>query len=174
MPVRLNNVFITYVIYLRQMVWPAGLTAFYPFPEKSFPFWEVALAFLLLAAITGGVVACRRKRPWLWVGWFWYLGMLVPMIGIVSAGDFAHADRNTYLPQIGLYVLVTWAVADWGARWNQRRLVWGGLMIAVVGALMFCARAQASYWKNSESLWTRALACTSGNYLAHNNLGDLP
>jgi Flp pilus assembly protein TadD len=171
MPVRLDNVFISYVVYLRQMVWPTGLAAFYPFPQKSPPFWEIALAFLLLAVICAGVLAFWRKRPWLSVGWFWYLGMLVPVIGIVSAGDFCHADRNTCLPQIGLYVMLTWAVADWCAHWNQRRRVLGGLMIAVVGALMFCAQAQTSYWKNGKALWTRELACTDGNYLAHNNLG---
>ena len=170
-PVRLGNAFISYAVYLRQMVWPAGLAAFYPLPEASPPFLEIALAFLLLAGITGGVLASWRTRPWLLAGWFWYLGMLVPAIGIVSAGDFAHADRNTYLPQIGLYVPLTWAVADWCAAWNRRRLVLGGLMIATVGALMFRAHAQTAYWKDGKSLWTRELACTSGNYLAHNNLG---
>ena len=163
---------ISYVVYLRQMVWPAGLAVFYPFPEKSPPFWEIALAFLLLAFISGAVVAGRRRRPWLLAGWFWYLGMLVPVIGIVGVGEFAHADRNTYLPQIGLYVLLTWTVADWCAQWNQWRLVLGGLMIAVVGSLAVCGRLQTANWKDSETLWGSALSCTSGNYLAHKSLGD--
>ena len=85
--------------------------------------------------------------------------------------DAAHADRYTYLPEIGLAIAVTWAVADWSAGWKHRRAVLGGLMIAVIGALMVCAHIQTSYWKNDETLWTRALDCTSGNSVAHNNLG---
>jgi len=172
LPARMGNAWISCVVYLRQMVWPTGLAVFYPFPEKGAPFWEISLAILLLAVITAGVLAYWRTRPWLWVGWFWYLGMLVPVIGIVGAGDFAHADRNTCLPQIGLYILLTWAVADGSAGWKHRRLVLGGLMIAVVGALIICARIQTSYWRDSESLWNRALDCNSDNGVARINLGN--
>ena len=172
MPVRMENACISYVVYLRQMVWPAGLAAFYPMPEKSPPFWEIALAFLLLAVISGAVLAFWRKRPWLLVGWFWYLGMLVPVIGIVGVGEFAHADRNTYLPQIGLYVLLTWTVADRFAGWRHGRLLQTGMSTAILVALMFLAHAQTSYWRGSESLWTRTVDCTSGNSLARKSLGD--
>jgi tetratricopeptide (TPR) repeat protein len=172
MPVRMENACISYVVYLRQMVWPTGLAAFYPFPQKGPPFWEIASAFLLLAVISGGVLAFWRKRPWLPVGWFWYLGMLVPVIGIVDAGEFAHADRNTCLPQIGLYVLLAWAVAERSAGWRHGRLLQGGMSTAILVVLMFCAHAQTSYWQDSESLWTRAVDCTSGNYLARKSLGD--
>jgi Tfp pilus assembly protein PilF len=171
-PVRMGNAGIACVVYLRQLVWPAGLAVFYPFPVKSPPLWEIAGAFLLLAVISGGVLAFWRTRPWLSVGWFWYLGMLVPVIGIVGAGDFAHADRNTCLPQIGLAVLLTWAVADGSAGWKHRRLVLGGLMVAVVGALMVCAHIQTSYWRDSESLWNRALDCNPDNSVARINLGN--
>ena len=170
-PTRIGNVLLSYVVYLRQMVWPAGLAAFYPYPQKSPPLWEIGLAFLLLAGISGGVLAFWRKRPWLLAGWFWYLGMMVPVIGIVQLGVFAHADRNTYLPQIGLYVLLAWAVADWSAGWKHRRMVLGGLMMVVIGALTVCARIQTSYWRDSESLWARALACAPANILACRNLG---
>ena len=119
--------------------------------------------------------------------------MLVPVIGIIQISpDAAHADRYTYLPEIGLAIAAIWAVADGSVRWKQRRpcgvkpinpntppnpttpqgrLILGGLMAAVIGALMICAHAQTSYWKNNETLWTRALACTSGNSVAHNNIG---
>jgi tetratricopeptide (TPR) repeat protein len=170
-PLRMGNVLVSYVIYLRQMVWPTGLAVFYPYPEKNYPFWEIGLAFLLLAVISGAVLAVWRKRPWLMAGWFWYLGMLVPAIGIVQVGVFAHADRNTYLPQIGLYVLAAWAAADWSAGWKHRRVVWGSLMVAMIGALLVCGRKQTSYWRNNETLWKRALACTAANSLAHYNLG---
>ena len=97
--------------------------------------------------------------------------MLVPVIGLVSAGEFAHADRNTYLPGIGLAMAVNWAVADGSAGWQHRRLVLGGLMMAVVAALSVCSHIQTSYWKDSETLWRHTLACTSGNGLANKNLG---
>ena len=168
----MGNAGISCVVYLRQLVWPAGLAVFYPFPEKSPPLWEIGLAFLLPAVISAGVLAFWRTRPWLLAGWFWYLGMLVPVIGIVGAGDFAHADRNTYLPQIGLLLLLTWAVADGSAGWKHRRLVLGGLMVAVVGALMVCAYIQTSYWRDSESLWSRALDCNADNSVARINLGN--
>jgi superkiller protein 3 len=115
----------------------------------------------------------RKKRPCLLTGWLWYVGMLVPVIGIIQISpDAAHADRYTYLPGIGLAMAVAWAVGDGSAGWKHWRLAWGGLMIAAVGALAVCAYIQTSYWKDNESLWTRALACTSGNYVAQYNLGN--
>jgi tetratricopeptide (TPR) repeat protein len=171
MPMRIGNVLISYVVYLRQMVWPAGLAAYYPYPGRSQPLWEIGLAFLVLAAITGVVLEQWRRRPWLGVGWFWYLGMLVPVIGIVQVGEFAHADRSTYLPQIGLYVVLTWAAMEMSGNWRHRRLVQGGLAAAILVALVFCARAQTSYWRNSETLWTHALSYTSASALAHTDLG---
>ena len=167
---RIGNIFISYAAYLRQMVWPTGLAIYYHYPEKSQLLWETALAFVLLAVLSGGVLALWRRRPWFLVGWVWYLGMLVPVIGIVAVNPSAHGDRNTYLPQIGLSVLLTWAAADWSARWKHRRAVLGGLMVLAVGALMVCARKQTSYWRDSKSLWTRALACTAANSFAHYNL----
>jgi tetratricopeptide (TPR) repeat protein len=104
-------------------------------------------------------------------GWLWYLIMLVPVIGIVQVGAQARADRYTYLPQIGLYVLLTWAAADLCAGWRHRRVVLGGCSTIILMALIFCARTQTSYWRNSESLWTHTLACTSDNFIGHNNLG---
>jgi tetratricopeptide (TPR) repeat protein len=171
-PMRVGNALVSCVVYLRQMVWPAGLSAFYPYPEKSPPLWELALAFLLLAGISGIVLTLGRKRPWLFAGWFWYLGMLVPVIGIVQVGAFAHADRNTYLSQIGLYVLLTWTVAGMSAGWRYRRLVQGAGAAAILAALMVCAHTQASYWRNSELLWEHALSCAPDNYPAHYNLGN--
>jgi Tfp pilus assembly protein PilF len=172
MPLRLDNALVSYVVYLRQMIWPEGLAPFYPYPEKGYPVWITALSFLLLALITGGILAFGRKRRWLLTGWLWYLGMLTPMIGIVQVGSFAHADRMTCLPGIGLVLAGTWAVGDWSAGWKHRRAALGGLMAVVIGALMVCAWIQAGYWKSDETLWTHTLACTTRNYVARNNLGD--
>jgi tetratricopeptide (TPR) repeat protein len=170
---RLGNAVVSYAVYLGQMVFPVGLAIPYPNPPNGQPLWKVCLAFVLVAAITAGVMMWRKKRPCLLAGWLWYLGMLVPVIGIIQISpDASHADRYTYLPGIGLAMAATWAVADWSAGWKHRRLVLGGLMVAAIGALAICAYIQTSCWKDSESLWTRALACTSRNHVALNNLGD--
>jgi tetratricopeptide (TPR) repeat protein len=167
MPMRIGNALVSYAVHLRQIIWPEGLAVFYPRPEKGYSVGTMAFCFLLLALITGGVLAFRRKRPWLLTGWFWYLGVFAPMIGFVQLGAFAHADRMTLLPQIGIYVAVTWLVAEW----RVSRVVFGGLMAGVLAVLMVCAWKQTTYWQNSEVLWTRALACTTGNFVAHLNLG---
>jgi tetratricopeptide (TPR) repeat protein len=168
---RLGNALVSYAIYLRQMVWPEGLAAYYPLPKDGHAAWTIALSFLLLALITTEVFIFRRKRPWLLTGWFWYLGMLTPMIGLVQTGGFAHADRMTYLPQIGLYLLFTWTVAGIFTGWRYRRQALGGLAASVLFVLFFCARTQAAYWRDSETLWTHALTCTTDNHVANNNLG---
>ncbi len=169
---RMENAVVSYITYLWQMVHPSGLACVYPNPTNYLPLWQVAGALGLLLAISGAVFAFRRTHPQLVVGWLWYLGMMVPVIGVVQISYYAHADRYTYLPQIGLYVLLTWAVADLCAGWRHRRLVLGGLAAVILAALIFCARAQTAYWRNSESLWTHTLACTADNYVAHNNLGN--
>jgi tetratricopeptide (TPR) repeat protein len=173
MPARLGNALVYYAVYLRQMVWPEGLAAPYPYSHNSLPPWEVALAGALLAGVSAVAWKERRTRPWLLMGWLWYLGMLTPMIGIVQVSAFAQADRYTYLPQIGIYVAVTWLAAEWGAKWRVGQAALGGLMTAVLAVLMVCAWKQTAYWKNNEILWTRALACTTGNYVAHDGLGTV-
>ncbi|MGD0813992.1 MAG: tetratricopeptide repeat protein [Verrucomicrobiota bacterium] len=165
---RIENAGVSYVIYLRQMIFPRGLAALYPNPPKGLPFPEAALAFVLLAAISFVVLACWKKRPWLLAGWLWYLGMLVPMIGIVQISFYAHADRYTYLPQIGIYVAVTWLVAEW----RMSRVAFASLTAGVLAILMVCAWKQTAYWKNSETLWNRTLACTTNNEMAHYNFGN--
>jgi tetratricopeptide (TPR) repeat protein len=166
---RICDALVSYAVYLRQTIWPAGLAVFYPRPEKGYPVWMMALCILLLALITGGVLAYRRKRPWLLAGWFWYLILLLPMIGFVRVGAFAHADRMTALAQIGICVAVTWQVAEW----RVPRVVFGALMAGVVAALMVCAWKQTAFWQNSETLWNHALDCTTDNYVAHLNLGEV-
>jgi tetratricopeptide (TPR) repeat protein len=169
---RVGNALVSYVIYLRQMVCPTGLASPYPLAPHGPGIWKVCLAFAVLAAATAGTVACRKRRPYLAAGWLWFAGMLVPVIGIVQISYYAHADRYMYLPGIGLALAGTWAVGDWSAGWKHRRLILGGLMVAVIGVLMVCCQIQTSYWRDNETLWTRVLACTSGNSIAHNNMGN--
>ncbi len=167
LPYRLGNALAACMVYFGQMLWPAGLAALYPFPHSGAPPWEVALAGILLASLSAFTWSERQRRPWLLIGWLWYLVMLLPVVGIIQVGSQAHADRYTYLPQIGIYVALTWLVAEW--RVNHAAL--GGLMAGVLAVLMVCAWKQTTYWQNNETLWTRALACTTGNYVAHMELG---
>ena len=169
---RVGNALISYVTYLGQMFWPSGLAVLYPFPANGWPLWEMILASVFLLFVTTGVFVLRKPHPYLLAGWLWYLVMLVPVIGIVQVGLQARADRYTYLPQIGLYLMLTWSVADLCAGWRHRRVVLGGISMIILAALIFCARVQTSYWWDDESLWTHTLACTSDNAIAHLNLGN--
>ncbi len=173
LPLRAGNASISCVAYLGQMFWPAGLAVLYPFPAAGIEVSEVVVSLVLLAGISGGVFILRGRCPCFLTGWLWYLIMLLPVIGIVQVGVQARADRYAYLPQIGLYLMLTWAAADLCAGWRHRRAVLGGGATVILAALIFCARAQASYWRNSELLWTHTLACTSDNAVAHNNLGNV-
>ncbi|MGD0813005.1 MAG: tetratricopeptide repeat protein [Verrucomicrobiota bacterium] len=175
LPLRFGNALTTCMIYLEQMVWPAGLALFYPYPQKGLPTWEVALAGTLLAGLSMVVWRERRTRPWLLTGWAWYLVMLLPVAGIIQVGVQAHADRYTYLPQIGIYVAATWLLAEWGVKWLQReplRAASGSLMTGIIAVLMVCAWNQTAYWKDDETLWSRSLACTTDNAAAHLNFGS--
>jgi protein O-mannosyl-transferase len=109
---RLSNASVSYVTYIWQMFWPTRIAAFYPHPNDQLPFWQIVLAIVIFAAITVAAIRWRKERPYIFTGWFWYIGMLVPVIGLVQAGEQARADRYTYLPQIGLYVLITWGITD--------------------------------------------------------------
>jgi tetratricopeptide (TPR) repeat protein len=171
LPLRLGNALAASMSYLGQIVYPAGLAAFYPYPLHGPPAWEVTLAGLLLAGFSIVAWRERRKQPWLLMGWLWYLVMLLPVAGIIQVGVQAHADRYTYLPQIGVYTAVTWLAAEWGAKWRMGRAALGGLMTAMLAVLMVCAWKQTAYWQDSETLWIHALGCTTGNGVAHNNLG---
>jgi tetratricopeptide (TPR) repeat protein len=123
--------------------------------------------------MTTGAIALRRKNPYLLTGWFWYVGMLVPVIGVIHVGSQVHADRYTYLPQIGLYLALTWATVDFLGSWRFRRQILGGAAAAVVASLIWVASTQASHWRESESLWKHTLAVTSNNEVAHNQLGNM-
>jgi tetratricopeptide (TPR) repeat protein len=165
---RFANALAACMVYLGQMIWPAGLAVLYPFPHTGTPVWESALAGTLLAGLSAVAWKQRRRRPWLVIGWLWYLVMLLPVAGIIQVGTQAHADRYTYLPQIGIYVAVTWLAAEW----RLSRVTFGGLMIGLIAVSMVCAWKQTAYWQNGETLWTHTLACTTDNYIAHNNLGE--
>jgi tetratricopeptide (TPR) repeat protein len=167
---RIQSALISYVIYLRQLFLPVGLAAVYPPGVLHFPIWKVLGSALILIAVTAAVVLRRRRYPYLLVGWFWYLGMLLPVIGLLHVGLTARADRFTYLPEIGLCVALVWAAAD-ACRSSRARRRAGWAALLALPVLLGCGWRQVSFWRDSETLWTHALACTSGNSVAHNSLG---
>jgi len=169
---RVYNAVVSCVTYIWQMLWPDKLALLYPYPLSQLSIWPCVFAIGLLLAVTLVVWEFRKERPYLITGWLWYLGMLVPVIGLIQVGAQARADRYTYLPQIGLYLAATWAIADLSRSWPHRRKVLSILATAVIGLLAWRASSQTSYWKNSETIWNRTLAVTSNNAIAHQQLGN--
>jgi protein O-mannosyl-transferase len=173
LPDRLGNAAVATVIYLRQLVWPSGLSVFYPHPRNSLSLLEVSMATISLLAASAAAFLYRRKHPYFLTGWFWFLGMLVPVSGIVQVGEQAHADRYTYLPQIGLYIAATWFITDTVSSWRHRRFFLGTAMATSIILFMWPAWKQTSYWRDSRALWTHALAVNSQNDTAYISLCDL-
>jgi tetratricopeptide (TPR) repeat protein len=168
---RIANAVAAYGGYLVDTIWPVNLAAFYPHPGASLPWWRVAGAGILLLAVTALALWQARRRPYLVVGWLWYLGTAVPVIGLVQVGAQAMADRYTYVPLIGVFIMAAWGLADLAA-W---RPTWRGAValvpVLVVALCLSLTWRQASYWQNSVTLWEHAIEATEKNYLAHNNLG---
>src|SRR6266446_6757899 len=170
---RVDNALASYMIYIWQTLWPIRLAVFYPHPNNMLPVWEVVIAIGLLLAMTAAAIVLRGKRPYLFTGWLWYLVMLVPVIGFVQVGEQGHADRYTYLPHVGLFLLAVWSIADVTASRRSTLRIAIATAVVIIVSLAWAAFVQTSYWRNSETLWTHALAVTSDNDVAHNNLGYL-
>ena len=167
---RFGNALISYVTYLVQMVWPENLAIYYPYRFDT-PGWQFAVAGALLVLITLSAILTARRFPYFLTGWLWYVGLLLPVIGFVQVGGQAHADRYTYLPQIGFSLAVIWSIRDLTAAWHWRRPIRVMASLGVMMALMAGAWRQVSYWQNDETLWKHTIACTAENFTAHDNLG---
>jgi protein O-mannosyl-transferase len=170
--VRVANALISYVMYLAKAVWPSGLAVFYPY-EMSIHVWQWCGALAMLAAITWLVIRARRPFPYLPVGWFWYLGTLVPVIGLIQVGTQSMADRYTYVPLIGVFMMVVWGVSDLAGRWTGRRIALPVAAGAIVIACTVATRAQVTHWQGAWTLWTHALAVTHDNEAAHIAVGSM-
>jgi tetratricopeptide (TPR) repeat protein len=166
---RMENALVSYVAYIGDMLWPAGLAVLYPHPH-ALPGGQVAAAGLILAGISYLVVRQFPARPYLAVGWSWYLGTLVPVIGLVQVGSQARADRYTYVPMIGLSIMLAWGAAELTARRPRFRKAVTAAAVAACAACVVATWWQIQYWASSETLFRRALAVTSGNFTMHNNL----
>ena len=169
--IRTENALLSYVRYIGKMFWPQDLAVFYPHPGNTISAIQVAGAALFLVSISALTVMGSRPRPYLIIGWLWYIGMLAPVIGLLQVGAHAIADRYTYLPLIGLFIIITWGVPDLLRRWSLKN---GFLVILTGGVILILTLLtwhQVQYWENSRTLFEHSLQVTEDNYIAHTNLG---
>ncbi|MGB8889045.1 MAG: tetratricopeptide repeat protein [Candidatus Korobacteraceae bacterium] len=168
--VRLSNAIVSYVRYLAKAVWPAHLAPMYPHPGGSLRAWQVYGALAILIVVSMWVVERRRQR-YLLVGWLWFVGTLIPMIGLVQVGRQAMADRYAYLPLLGIFIMVCWAAADWFAENHLPAAALPIVSVVVLSAFTLTARRQIGYWADNVTLWTHTIAVTGPNYVAQDDLG---
>jgi Tfp pilus assembly protein PilF len=167
---RMENAAISYVRYLGKALWPSGLSPQYPYPEGVLK-WEAIGASVVLLAITILVCTAGKRRRYLAVGWFWFLGTMVPMIGLVQVGSQAMADRYAYLPFVGLFILICWGLADWAGEKAAAKIALAVAGCIVLLALSAVTLRQIAYWSDNVTLWAHAVAVTPGSFIAEDNLG---
>ncbi len=168
--IRIGNALLSYLYYIGKMIWPTRLAVYYPYPDTLCG-WQIAVAGFSIAGITLFAIRFIKRFPWFAVGWFWYLGTMVPVIGLVQVGSQSMADRYTYIPSIGLFIIFAWTVSEIT---RNRRILQIGFSIFIGCMLLTLMRAtwiQAGYWQDSSTLFRRALQVTENNFLAHHNLG---
>ncbi len=172
MSLRIENALVSYVKYIGKTLWPDNLAVYYPFPA-SIPMWQVFSSAALLVAVSVLVITQLRSRPWFAVGWFWFLGTLFPVIGLVQGGLFPEmADRWAYIPQIGIFIMVAWPAATLAGTHTFPGKITFCLVGIVLIALGIAAWNQTRYWKNSKTLFTHAQSVTGPNAIVHRNLGQ--
>ena len=171
---RVINAFVSYLSYLQKTVWPSGLSVFYAHPGNALPVWKGLVSAALLVVFTAWVIRVARRLPYLAVGWFWYLGTLIPVIGVVQVGAQAMADRYAYVPLIGIFIIAAWGLPDFLATWNQREKT-PVLFAGLLAPLMVVTWMQVNHWKNGITLFQHTISVTHDKYRefarAHNNLG---
>ncbi|MGD0786327.1 MAG: tetratricopeptide repeat protein [Sedimentisphaerales bacterium] len=169
---RIYNALISYVEYIEKMLWPSRLAAFYPHPDVNVSVLYAVISAAVLLAVTILVLRFAKNRRYLVTGWFWYLGTLVPVIGIIQVGSHAMADRYSYIPLTGLFIIIAWGMSELLAKLPQRKIILGAAMVIVLTTLGIFAHRQTSYWNNSFTLFTHDNQVTQNNYVAYNNLGN--
>jgi tetratricopeptide (TPR) repeat protein len=173
---RVINALVSYWLYLQKMIWPGGLAIFYAHPENTLSVWKGLATAALLALVTTAAIRLARRAPYFAVGWFWYLGTLIPVIQLVQTGSIAMADRYAYVPLIGIFIIIAWGLPELLAKWRLRSRI---LTIAAgiwISTLMLMTWNQVSHWKNSITIFSHAIEVTDIEYpdflLAHNNLAN--
>jgi tetratricopeptide (TPR) repeat protein len=167
---RAGNAALFYIAYLAQIIYPAHLAVLYPYPKGGPSVAEVVLALLFLLIVSIAFFRWRKPYPFALTGWLWFLGMLVPMIGIVQIGSIARADRYTYLSEIGLYILGTWGAIELCKKSGHKREILSLAALVITGAFITRSYFQGTYWQNSETLWRHTVDVTRNNYIAQNDL----
>jgi Flp pilus assembly protein TadD len=167
---RIANAAVAYIRYLGKLVWPTDMAIFYPYHE-DLAGWLVIASLVALLVLTVAAYRARRTRPYFTLGWFWFFGTLVPVIGIVQVGTQAIADRYTYVPYIGLFVAIAWGSAELLSRMRVPAIAGAAAATVIVGGLSAITAAQVQVWQSNASLWRHAMAVTTGNYLALNEVG---
>jgi len=166
---RITNALVSYIGYIGKMFYPSRLAVFYPHPVDRLPLWQPVVCLLILIAVSVAVIYIGRR--YLVVGWLWYLGMLVPVIGLVQVGSQAMADRYTYLPLIGIFIMVAWGIAELSAGWRFRKIILSTASVLIFAVLLLCTRRQVRIWQNDFTLFGHAVAVTKNNIKMLNNLG---
>ena len=173
---RLTNAVVSYLEYLKKMIWPNDLAVFYPHPESTLAAWKWVVCFVVLVTITAISIKFIKKVPYFAVGWFWYLGTLIPVIGIVQVGGQAMADRYTYIPLIGIFIIVAWGVPELISKWNHKEKVLSVSVGIIILILLITTWGQVSHWKNSITIFKHALKVANENsynsYLINYHLGN--
>ncbi len=170
---RIANALVSYVSYLGKMINPSRLACIYPHPGNSLPAWQAAVCFVVLAAVTAAVVYAGRRRRYLAVGWLWYVGTLVPVIGLIQIGSQAMADRYTYLPLIGIFIMVGWGSAELFGRRRYEKVILGVSAGVILTAMLIYTRVQVGYWHDNFTLFEHALAVTKDNSFIECDLGNV-
>jgi Flp pilus assembly protein TadD len=168
---RIANALISYVSYIGKMLWPVNLSIFYPYGGAALFSWQAVSATLVLMGATYLTIRAARRFPYLIVGWLWYLGTLIPVIGLVQVGLQSMADRYTYVPLIGVFIMIAWGVPELLNRWRYRRFALASAAVGILLALMVITHVQTGYWRNNIILYEHAIKVTSENSWAQNSLG---
>ncbi|MHC4396677.1 MAG: tetratricopeptide repeat protein [Planctomycetota bacterium] len=169
---RIANALVSYISYIQKMIAPIRLAVLYPHPRSGLPLAYAIIAALALLSITIVVICYRKRRPYLAVGWLWYIGTLVPVIGLVQVGEQAMADRYSYVPLTGLFIIIAWGVPEVLSRWRYRNIFLALAACLIIPVLAVLTRLQTQHWQNSITLFKHAVAVTNDNYTAHNNLAS--
>jgi len=169
--IRISNALVSYISYIIKMIYPSRLAVLYPHPGDSLPIWQPIVCLVIVAAVSAGIIYIGRRRRYLVTGWLWYIGTLLPVIGLVQVGAQAMADRYTYLPSIGFFIMVAWGAAELGAKWRYRKIgaeIGAGIVLTM---LLIFTRIQVRHWRSSLTLFGHTLEVTENNYIMHNYYG---
>jgi len=167
---RIENAVVSYVAYIWDTIWPSRLAAFYPHPLDTLSILQIATSAGLLLGVSAVVVLAAKRHKYLPVGWFWYLGTLVPVIGLVQVGNQARADRYTYIPLIGIFIIAAWGATELAGRVKRSRVLLSSVGLAVMLGWAMMTHLQVRYWRDSGTLFERAIAVTAKNHVAHTHL----